>query len=290
MSYKNAMAGLPFGGGKAVIVADPERPKTPEEFQAFSHFVHSLDGRYVTAEDVGVNTTDMLAVRQSIPFVSELPAEEGSVGGDPSPWTAFGVFLSIQSAFEFKTGSKSLSGRTVAVQGVGNVGYHLCRHLSEAGASLVVADVNADNASRASREFGARVVSVEQILSTRCDVFSPYALGGVLNAITIPRLNASIVAGAANNQLDTPSDALRLQERKILFLPDYVINPGGIIAVAHEYFGGSSEVEVADDVKKIPARLEQIVRAAELQSKVPSEVADCLARSLIANPANKDAA
>lgn len=284
MSYKNAMAGLPFGGGKAVILAGPTGKPRPEEFRAFGRFVQSLNGQYVTAEDVGVGTNDMRVVREVTPYVSGLPQSESGAGGDPSPWTALGVYLSICKAVSLVFGSPDVRGLTVGVQGAGHVGYRLCRLLHEAGARLLVADINPDNTERIVALYGATPVAPSEILAAEVDVLAPCALGGVLNTNTIPHVRAQIIAGAANNQLATLEDAWDLHSRSVVYLPDYVINAGGIISVAREYLGGSAREELRTEVAKIPVRLNDLLTQANRQDLPPSVLADQVARSLMAAP------
>jgi leucine dehydrogenase len=287
MSYKNAMAGLPFGGGKAVIIADARNQKTPELFEAFGRFVDSLGGRYITAEDVGTTTADMESVRRATKFVSGLGRKPGEAGGDPGPKTALGVYLGIKAAVKFRLGRADLSGVSVAVQGVGGVGYHLCRMLAADGARLRVADVRPTAVQRACDEFKAVEVTPETILSQDVDVFSPCALGAILNAQTIPLLGASIVAGAANNQLAEDKDGVALQNAGVLYAPDYVINAGGIISVAREYQGGSTEAEVTSEIHGIPGRLTEIFERARRESRTTNAVADQMAQERISGSARK---
>jgi leucine dehydrogenase len=283
MTYKNAVAGLPFGGGKAVILASDNAPKTDQLFEAFGRAVQSLDGRYITAEDVGVSVDDMRVVRGATEFVSGLPQSGDSAGGDPSPWTALGVFLGIKAAAAARLGTNSLEGLRVAIQGVGHVGLYLCRMLHEAGAKLVIADV--DNASLRSvcESMPAELASPRDILFSDVDVLAPCALGNVLNSETVPRIKAKIVAGAANNQLATPEDGTRMAEAGILYAPDYVINAGGVISVAHEYLGQSSEQQVRAEVSKIPLRLRDIFDEAVARGLPTNALADDLARRIIEN-------
>lgn len=281
MTYKNAVAGLPFGGGKAVIFGEGE--KSPELFAGFGRAVDSLQGKYITAEDVGINVDDMRLVRQRTPFVSGLPQTGGTAGGDPSPWTALGVFLGIQAAARTKYGAGSLSGLRVAVQGVGNVGLHLCRLLHGAGARLIVADVNRQNLQSVRDELTVEEVSAKDVLFSDVDILSPCALGNVLNSESIPRIRAGIIAGAANNQLATDEDGRRLAARDILYAPDYVINAGGIISVAREYLGNSSAAQVRKEVARIPKRLEQIFATTRKSGDPTNLVADELARGIVEN-------
>lgn len=281
MTYKNAVAELPFGGGKAVILGDDAAPKTPELLAAFGRAVDSLGGRYVTAEDVGMSVEDMRHVQQHTRYVSGLPQSGDSAGGDPSPWTALGVFLGMQAAVRTRLGKNSLDGLTVAVQGVGHVGIHLCHLLNEAGAKLIVADVNRDNLKMVSDAMPVSIVAPAEVLYSEADVLAPCALGNILTAATIPGIKAKVIAGAANNQLSTSADGARLSEREILYAPDYVINAGGIISVSHEYYGGSSEGKVRADVEKIPLRLEAIFAEADESRRPTNELADEFARRLI---------
>jgi leucine dehydrogenase len=282
MTYKNAVAELPFGGGKAVILADEAAPKTPELLTAFALAVDSLGGRYVTAEDVGMSVDDMRHVQQQTQYVSGLPQSGENAGGDPSPWTALGVFLGLQAAVKARLGKDSLDGLTVAVQGVGHVGAHLCRLLHEAGAKLLIADVNRSNLNAVNVELPFDSVAPAEILYTDADVLAPCALGNILTPATIPGIKAKVIAGAANNQLSTLEDGARLTAREILYAPDYVINAGGIISVSHEYYGGSSEDKVRADVEKIPLRLQAIFAEADKALRPTNELADEFARRLIA--------
>ncbi len=282
MTYKNAVAELPFGGGKSVILASDAAPKSPELLTAFGRAVDSLNGKYITAEDVGMSVEDMRYVLQETKYVSGLPQSGDSAGGDPSPWTALGVFLGIEAAVKVRLGKDSVDGLTVAVQGVGHVGAHLCRLLQEAGAKLIVADVNRDNLNAVSSAMPVTVVPAAEILYADVDVLAPCALGNILTAVTIPRIKASVIAGAANNQLSTVADGARLSSRDILYAPDYVINAGGIINVSHEYYGGSSDDRVRADVEKIPLRLETLFADAKETGRPTNELADEYARRLIA--------
>lgn len=277
MSYKNAMAELPLGGGKAVILGDSRKDKTPELFRAFGRLVGSLSGRYITAEDVGTRTTDMEQVARETRFVSGLSRKAGDVGGDPGPKTALGVYLGIKAAVRFQLG-RDLDGLTVAVQGLGGVGGPLCHLLAGDGAHLKVADARAELTEKVRDELGAEVVSADAIVSAEADVFAPCALGAVLNSRTIPLLRARIVAGAANNQLARGEDGQALMKAGILYAPDYVINAGGIINVAHEYLRGASEARVRADIDKIPGRLTEIFKCASREERPTSVVADQMAR------------
>ncbi|MDH3749538.1 MAG: amino acid dehydrogenase, partial [Gammaproteobacteria bacterium] len=282
MTYKNAIAGLKFGGGKAVILADESAPKSTELFRAFGRAVEGLGGRYVTAEDVGCTVDDMRYVNQETDYVSGLPKSGDSAGGDPSPITALGVFLGIQSAVKARLGAESLHGIRVAVQGVGHVGLNLCRLLHEAGAKLTVADVNHNHLQQARDELPVIEVAPGELIYSDVDVLAPCALGNILTSVTIPKLRARIIAGAANNQLATEADGARLIEHGILYAPDYVINAGGIINVAHEYYGNSSEERVRDEVARIPERLDAIFAKADATGQPTNVLADEWARRIVA--------
>jgi len=282
MTYKNAVAGLPFGGGKSVILKDPAIGKPAELLQAFGRAVDSLGGSYITAEDVGISVADMLEVHKETKYVSGLGQSRAGTGGDPSPTTAIGVFLGIEAAVRARLGTDSLRGIRVAVQGVGHVGLKLCKRLADAGAELVIADVNRDNLESARAAFEATEVSPREILFADVDVLAPCALGNVLNSETIPRIKAKVIAGAANNQLSTDADGDRLAERGILYAPDYVINAGGIISVNHEYFEKDSGEELQADIARIPERLDEIFREAAETGKATNRIADELARRLVA--------
>ncbi len=286
MSYKNAMADLPLGGGKAVILADEDRAKSPEFLAAFGDAVEGLGGRYVTAEDVGISVADMQAVAERTSYVSGLPAEGDNAGGDPGPFTAFGIFLGIQAAVKHKLGRDSMDGVHVAIQGTGSVGGRLARLLAEDGARLTLADIARDAAENLAGELGAETVASDEIMRVDCDVFSPNALGGILDDRSIAALNAPIVAGGANNQLARSEHGRVLAQRGILYAPDYVINAGGIISVALEYFatseGREADVaEVRERIGKIPGRLLSIWEEADETGRTSAEIADARAQALI---------
>jgi leucine dehydrogenase len=286
MSYKNAMAGLPMGGGKAVILADKARTKTPELLAAFADAVQALGGKYVTAEDVGITEADMAAVSQRTEFVSGLPVAEGAAGGDPGPFTAMGIYHGIKAAVAHKLGKDSLKGVCVAIQGTGSVGGGVARLLHKDGARLVVADVDAARAKSLAKEVDGETVAPEQIMSVSCDVFSPNALGAILDDEGIARLDCPIVAGGANNQLARAHHGKLLAERGILYAPDYVINAGGIISVTLEYLcrrdGHPCDInEVRKRIAQIPGRLLEIWRESDETGVSSDQVADRMAQKLI---------
>ncbi|MEZ5958147.1 MAG: Glu/Leu/Phe/Val dehydrogenase dimerization domain-containing protein [Hyphomonadaceae bacterium] len=273
MTYKNAMADLPLGGGKAVIYRiNTDRV---DAFQKFGEAVEALHGKYITAEDVGASVADMRAIAGRTSYVAGIPKEHGQAGGDPSPMTALGTFVSIKALL-----GGSVQGRTIAVQGVGNVGFNLCKLLSEAGAKLVVADVNKANLQRA-EAFGAEMAPVDQIHAVKADVFSPCALGAGLNPKTIPELGAPIICGAANNQLATEADGQLLVERGITYAPDYVVNAGGIINVSAEYLGEAADV-VEARVRAIAPRVLRVLDIAKSENITPQAAADRIVREKLA--------
>lgn len=286
MSYKNAMAGLPMGGGKAVILADEARTKTPELLAAFGDAVEALGGRYVTAEDVGITEADMVAVSQRTAHVSGLPVAQGAAGGDPGPFTAMGIYLGIKAAVRHKLGKDNVAGVHVAVQGTGSVGGGVARLLAKDGAHLTLSDINHDRAAALAAELGAETASAGAIMDVACDVFSPNALGAILDDAGIARLQAPIVAGGANNQLARAHHGAQLAERGILYAPDYVINAGGIISVALEYLGRRAGTpltleEVHDRIAQVPVRLEQIWQESDATGISADVVADRMAQKLI---------
>ncbi|RYY24184.1 MAG: Glu/Leu/Phe/Val dehydrogenase [Sphingomonadales bacterium] len=282
MSYKNAMADLPMGGGKGVILADkPGAVVTNAQLEAFGRAVESLVGKYVTAEDVGMSEERMKIVATQTRHVSGLPVAAGSAGGDPGPVTARGVYLGVKAAAQRGLGADTMAGVRVAIQGVGSVGGGLARLLAADGAKLTLADVNAERAKALAAELGADVVDADAILSLDTDLFSPNALGAILTEQSIPTLKANVVAGGANNQLATRADGQRLQDAGILYAPDYVINAGGIINVGLEYLGQGNMAEVQSRVDRIPVRLAQVWDESARTGDPASEVADRIAQGLI---------
>jgi len=282
MSYKNAMANLPMGGGKGVVLADkPGAAITPAQLEAFGAAVESLGGRYVTAEDVGMSEASMKVIATRTKYVSGLPVAAGQAGGDPGPFTAMGVYLGVKAAAQRGLGADSMKGVRVAIQGVGSVGGGLARLLAKDGAELVLADVNADKALALAAELGAGVMAADEILAADVDLVSPNALGAILTERSIAALKAKVVAGGANNQLATREDGQRLHDAGVLYAPDYVINAGGIINVGLEYLGQGDQAEVESRITRIPARLEEIWAESAKTDAPQSEVADSIAQRLI---------
>ncbi len=280
MSYKNAMAGLPLGGGKAVILADSDRTKTPELLAAFGRAVDGLGGRYVTAEDVGMSVADMIEVARQTNYVAGLPVDSG-VGGDPGPHTSLGVFLGIKAAVKRALGKDSLDGLHVALQGAGSVAGGVARHACAEGARLSIADVDSARAQALASLCNATVVDPAEIMTLEADVFSPNALGAILDQPSIAALNVPIVAGGANNQLKGDGDGQRLMDRGILYAPDYVINAGGIINVSTEYLRDGDIDLVRTRIEAIPGRLDAIWSDSAASGRDPAAVADAMAQKLI---------
>ncbi len=274
MTYKSALAALPYGGGKSVIIGDPRKGKSVEQMIAMGRFVESLGGRYIVAEDVGIAVEDVEAMASETSHVAGIP----SLGsGDPSPATAYGVFMGIRAAVSFALGQETLRGVRVAVQGLGQVGYHLCRYLAGDGADLIVTDLDPDTVAQATKEFAARAVGTDEIYGVEADVYAPCALGAVINDTTLPRLKAKVVAGSANNQLAEPRHGIALRKRGIVYAPDYLINAGGIINISHEG-PGYDESKAFAHVALIHDTLLQILELARSQDLATSEAADRLAR------------
>ncbi|MGQ2904141.1 MAG: Glu/Leu/Phe/Val family dehydrogenase [Neoaquamicrobium sediminum] len=280
MTFKSAIARMPFGGGKAVIKADSKTEKTPAMLEAYAEMLAALNGQYYTGEDVGLTLDDANFLRERTPNVSGT-----TVGGsgNPSPVTALGTFLGVKAALKHARGSDAVSGLRIAVQGLGSVGWSLCEQLHSEGASLIVADIDAARVAKASEAFGAEVVETETIVAAEADLFAPCALGGVLSADTIPHLKARIVAGAANNQLARHEDAAHLMRRGVLYAPDYVINAGGLINVAAELAPeGYDRTDVMRHVALIPETLTDIFQRAGAEQRPTNDIAQAIAEERIA--------
>lgn len=278
MTYKASAMGLNLGGGKAVIWGDPKTDKSEELWRAYGKFVQTLHGRYITAEDVGTNVEDMAYVLMETGYVTG----RGEISGDPSPVTAFGVYRGMKAAARWVWGNESLKGKVVAVQGLGKVGYHVCEHVHDEGARLIVTDLNPESVQRAVKEFRATPVGAAEIYGVECDIYSPCALGATLNDETIPQLKCKIVAGSANNQLKEPGHARALQDRGILYCPDYVINGGGLVNVAEEFNpAGYNRERAHARVSAIYDKLLRIFAIARDQGITTAEAADVLAEERI---------
>ena len=277
MSLKNAAAGLPLGGGKAVILGDPARDKTPALLGAMGRAVAALEGRYWTAEDMGMSPDDMAVIAAETAYVAGL-AGGAHASGDPSPVTARGVFNAIRRSAAVRFGSPDLAGRRIALQGLGHVGGHLAMLLHAAGAELFVSDIDAARTAHAAQALGAQVVPGAAIHTVEADVFAPCAIGAVLNSATIPALRARIVAGAANNQLGTLQDGRELHRRGILYAPDFVANGGGIINVAAEILRVADRRSwVEGKLAALDATLGAIYDAARRENRAPSDIAERVA-------------
>ncbi len=273
MSYKCALAELPFGGGKAVILGDPKREKTPELLRTYARVVHQFNGRFTTGEDVGINAEDLRVMAQETKFL----AGTQGVMADLSSVTAQGVLYGLRACFQAVFGNSSLKGRKIAVQGAGKVGYYLIQLLASEGAQLFVSDIDRRARERVQSEFGVRVSEPpEAIYALECDAFAPCALGGIINDTTLPLLNCKIVAGSANNQLKEPRHGDRLHEFGILYAPDYVINAGGLIAGVQDLLGGSLE-KALQDTEKIYGRLLKIFEVSRREGLAPHRIADRIA-------------
>lgn len=278
MTYKSALAGLPLGGGKSVIIGDPRRDKSPALLRAMGDFIDSLGGRYVAAEDSGTAPDDLAQMATRTAHVSGL-ADNGH-SGDPSPSTARGVFLGIRTAARHRLGAGNCAGLKVAIQGLGHVGYRLAELLREDGATVYGADVHAENVERAARALGVIPVDTREVLSLEVDILSPCAMGGVLNAQSIPGLRATIIAGAANNQLATPEDGVRLAQRGILYCPDFLINAGGIIDVHYQH-SGLDRAALPAHIQRIEANLQEVLRRADSGAGPTDRIAEELAREYL---------
>lgn len=280
MSYKSAIAGLPLGGGKAVILGDPAKDKSEARLLAYADAVNSLGGRYITAMDVGMGPADMPIIARATKHVAGYD-QPGKTGGNSGPLTALGVFVGLKVAVKHRLGVDTTRGLTVAVQGLGKVGMNLAKRLQAEGAKLIVADVNQTAVQRAMDELGAKSVSVDEIVTAECDVLSPNALGAILTEQSIAKLHARVVAGAANNQLARDEGGAALKARGILYAPDYVINGGGIICVAGQIFNWDDK-EIERRVLAIGDTLGQIFRRAEAEGRPTSAIADRLAEERMA--------
>lgn len=280
MTYKNAVARLPFGGGKSVIIGDAKEIKSEALFKAFGRHLERLGGAYYSAEDVNITCDDVAIMNTETDYVLGLEGKSGN----PSPFTALGTFLGIKAAYQHKHGHQDLAGVKVAVQGLGAVAYSLCKHLHEAGAELFVTDINTASVERVVNDFNAIAVGIDDIYDLDVDVYAPCALGATVNDETIARLNASIIAGCANNQLAESRHGEIVREKGILYAPDYVINAGGIINVYYETAeGGYNEAAATKHVEGIFDTLTEIFKRSESEQKSTHLIADELAQEIIEN-------
>ncbi len=281
MSYKNAIADLPLGGGKAVIWGDSNTQKSPELFRAFGQAIDSLNGRYWSAEDVGVSPDDMKYVSEQTRFVAGLD-DGDSASGDPSPITALGVFKGIEATAKRALKVDNLEGVRIAVQGVGHVGGYVCDFLAKAGAKLIITDINKESLKQVSEKTGAVIVAPDDIYDADADVFSPNALGAIINDNTLARFKVKAIAGGANNQLATDEMGEKLRQAGVLYAPDFVINGGGIINVASEISGLYSLPWVKSKVETLTQTLGEILDKASMEERPSSEIALELAKARIA--------
>ena len=282
MTYKSAVAGLRLGGGKAVLIGDAQTDKSVPLFRALGRFIDALDGLYIVAEDVGTTVEDLCIVRRETPFVGGLPQEQGS-SGNPSPFTALGVFLGMRACLERQFGTDDFTDIRVAVQGCGNVARFLCKHLYEAGARLTVCDPVASRAQQMQQQYGATLVAPEAIYDVDCDMYAPCALGGTLNDQTLPRLRCQIVAGSANNQCLHEAHGDQLWQRGILYAPDFVINAGGVINIAVEFEPEGYDPERAlTRVQSIYETLHEVFDTADRKGTTTHQAALNLAEARLA--------
>lgn len=279
MTYKAAAAGLNLGGGKTVIWGDSKTQKSEELFRAFGRYVQSLNGRYITAADVGTVVDDMDNIRLETNHVVGISSSQGG-SGDPSPKTAWGVFRGIQASANEAWGSDDLTGKVVAVQGTGKVGYYVCKYLHEAGAKLIVTDIDQASIDRVVSEFGAQVVALDEIYGVECDIYSPNALGATINDDTIPQFKCKVIAGGANNQLKEERHGDIIHEKGFIYAPDYVINAGGLINVADE-LKGYNEERAMQSVSKIYDNIKRVYAIAKRDGIPIYKAADRMAEERI---------
>lgn len=285
MTYKAAMANIALGGGKSVIIGDPRKQKTPEMMEAMGKFVDSLGGSYFTAEDSGIAVTDLQNMAKHSPYIAGVKAQyhyaDEIPDGNPAPSTAYGVFVGLKASVEYGLNT-SLDGVSVAIQGMGHVGYRLASHLKDAGATLYVADIYPEGVEKAVAELGAIAVAPEDVLGLDVDVLAPCALGAAINDQTLPMIKAKVIAGAANNQLAREDIGDKLVERGILYAPDYVINAGGIIDIFHQRMDASSNIALRKHIEEIGSTLKEIYTRADTQNSATSRVANTIAEERFA--------
>ncbi len=283
MTYKSAVAATGLGGGKAVIIGDPKTAKSEALYLAMGRLVDALGGKYITAEDVNTSVGDLEIIRRATKHVAGLERKDGG-SGNPSPYTAYGVFLGVKAALGWTFGDDSPKGRTVAIQGVGAVGSALAKRLVDAGAKVYGADRNTERLKQLEKEIGLIPASESEILTMKCDVFAPCALGAILHDQSIPKLDTPIVAGAANNLLLEPRHGKMLADRGVLYAPDYVINAGGIINVSVEFHPGGYDEKVAlGKIERIPQALKELWTISKQERIPPSDAADRLAERIVAD-------
>lgn len=279
MTYKSAISGLSFGGGKSIIIGDPSKIKTEKLLERYGEFVESLKGRYITAKDVGIDSNDLRVIYKKTKHILGVEGTPNS-SGNPSPATAFGMIQGIGAIAKEILNKNSLEGLHFAIQGIGSVGYYLIEDLHSKGAQITICDIDQEAVLQCSQKFNVEVVDVEKIYDVKCDFFVPCAMGGILNSETIPRLKCKIVAGSANNQLAIPQDGYTLMKKGIFYAPDYVINAGGIINIAEEYRGYNKN-RAFDRIAQIYQTMIEIIHRSQEENKPPFLIADKMAEEII---------
>jgi leucine dehydrogenase len=286
MSFKSSISGLNLGGGKAVIIGDAKTLKTPELMRKFGEYVHSLSGKYITAEDVGMETKDMDTVREVTPYVTGISEEKGG-SGNPSPITAYGVFMGLKAASKYRFGSDNLEGKKVLVQGIGHVGEVLVQHLTESGALVTISDINEDRLHQVSSKYGAKILTGEDVYSAEVDIYAPCALGATINDATINKIKAQVIAGAANNQLaNEVIHGAILKEKGILYAPDFLINAGGVINVYSE-LANLTRAQVMEKTENIYNTSLEIFKFAETNNITTHQAAMSIAQKRIDDRKNE---
>jgi leucine dehydrogenase len=282
MTYKAAISGLDWGGGKSVIIGDPKTKKNPKLLQRFGEFVDRLGGNYITAKDVGIGGEDLRMIKTKTPHVLGIEGEKNS-SGDPSPATAWGVYHGMQACARYAFKTPSLKGLKIALQGLGSVSYYLLEHLIQEGAQVTGCDIDAAAVDRAVKKYGIATVSPDAIYDVNCDIFAPSALGAAINPKTLPRIKAKIIAGAANNQLETPEQGYELMKKGMIYAPDYAINAGGLINIYYESpkMGGYSREKAFEHVSRVGKTVFDILERAQLEKEPTFLVADRMAEERI---------
>jgi len=287
MTYKSSISGLNWGGGKAVILGDPRTTKTPAMLERFGEFVNRLGGNYITAKDMGIDADDLRSIKKNTSHILGIEGEKNS-SGNPSPATAWGVLFGMQSCAQFAFNARSLKGMRIALQGLGSVAYSLLEHLTAEGAEVIGCDIDEATLEKAVKQYGIEIVSPDAIYDVKCDIFSPNALGATLNSKTLPRIQAKIIAGAANNQLDTPEVGYALEDRGIIYAPDYAINAGGVINIYYEApaQGGYQKAQAFEHVKRIGQTVTDILERSRAERTPSFIIADRIAEERV-NQARK---
>jgi leucine dehydrogenase len=286
MSFKSSISGLNLGGGKAVIIGDAKSQKTPELMRKFGEYVNSLSGKYITAEDVGMETKDMDTVREVTPYVTGISEEKGG-SGNPSPITAYGVFMGLKAATKYRFGSDNLEGKKVLVQGIGHVGEVLVQHLTESGALVTIADINEDRLNQVGSKYGAKIFTGADLYSAEVDIYAPCALGATINDDTIHKIKAKVIAGAANNQLaNEVIHGTLLKEKGILYAPDFLINAGGVINVYSE-LANLTRAQVMEKTENIYNTSLEIFKFAESNNITTHQAAMSIAQKRIDDRKNE---